>query len=447
MTKIKGTIHFKKFSEAKQDFTFSSGINIVYGESGVGKTYLLDVAQSIDPPQQTNFEIDYQAGDLEYYRVFQNPDQQIIASTVSKELTFSGECKQLDPQELEKKVQWGLKHLPDNISLSANPGYLSGGEKELLNLVTAIDHGPDVLLIDDGFSFLSEKNKIESVDMLRDWVQISGSIVIWTTSLIEDLKYGDSRWKLSLESFVPYDPKEKNKYLPIQIPEGSLDLGIDQLTFHYENSSNIYSNLSMHIKNVRSLGILGDNGSGKTTFAGLCFEDLKPISGHIELSVNGNTAKKIGYMDQFPEHMILLKEVGEFFEELKEKHIFDKALDQTFKNRLARFGVQWDQIQNKRGTDLPWVVLRIFLVVLLCHCRFDILILDEPTFGLGWDQKVKLRSFLRECMSQMHFIVVSHDIKFVRSICDKIIDLDQLSLENNNIGTKEKTQSKRSHNK
>ena len=109
--------------------------------------------------------------------------------------------------------------------------------------------------------------------------------------------------------------------------------------------------------------------------------------------------------------------------------------------------MQWDQINDKRGTELPWVVLRIFLVVLLCHCRFDVLILDEPTFGLGWEQKVKLRSFLRECMSQMHFIIVSHDIKFVRSICDEIIDLDRSILENNNIGTKEKTKSQRSHNK
>ena len=76
-----------------------------------------------------------------------------------------------------------------------------------------------------------------------------------------------------------------------------------------------------------------------------------------------------------------------------------------------------------------------------------ILILDEPTFGLGWEQKLKLRSFLRECMSQMHFIIVSHDIKFVRSICDEIIDLDRSILENNNIGTKEKPKSQRSHNK
>ena len=447
MTEIKGTIFFIKFSESKQKFCFSSGINIIYGESGVGKTHLLDVIQNLDSHTLTNFEVDQQYSDFEYYRIHQNPDQQIIASTVSKELTFSGECKQLDPDELEQKVEWGLKHLPDKISPSSNPGYLSGGEKELLNLVTAIDHNPDVLLIDDGFSFLSEKNKMESLDMLRDWVHRSGSIVIWATSLMEDLKYSDSSWKLSLDSLLPFEAKKSNKYSPIKIPEGRLDLSIKELTFNYENSPNIFSNFTFNIKNVRSLGILGDNGSGKTTFAGLCFNDLKPTSGHIELSVSGDIAKKIGYMDQFPEHIILLKKVNEFFEELKEKNIFDKSLDKTFKNRLTRFGVQWDQIQNKRGTELPWVVLRIFLVVLLCHCRFDVLILDEPTFGLGWEQKVKLRSFLRECMSQMHFIIVSHDIKFVRSISDEIIDLDRSILENNNIGTKEKTKSQRSHNK
>jgi len=97
MTEIKGTIFFKKFSKSKQKFCFSSAINIIYGESGVGKTHLLDVIQNIDSHTLTNFEVEQQYADLEYYRMHQNPDQQIIASTVSKELTFSGECKQLDP--------------------------------------------------------------------------------------------------------------------------------------------------------------------------------------------------------------------------------------------------------------------------------------------------------------------------------------------------------------
>ena len=93
------------------------------------------------------------------YRIFHNPDHQIIASTVSNEITFAGECKQLDPQQLKEILDRNLKYLPDHIDPMMNPGYLSGGEKELLNLVTALDFDPDILLVDDGLSFLSDENK------------------------------------------------------------------------------------------------------------------------------------------------------------------------------------------------------------------------------------------------------------------------------------------------
>ena len=69
----------------------------------------------------------------------------------------------------------------------------------------------------------------------------------------------------------------------------------------------------------------------------------------------------------------------------------------------------------------------------------QILILDEPTLGLGWDQRVILRSFLRECMTKMHFVIVSHDQIFIGSICDKIIDLDTNTIKNTQVGTEEKT--------
>ena len=446
MTRLEGSIYFRKFREDKQTFNFSKGINIIYGESGVGKTNFLEETQGAKEQSKNNFVLTYLSNELKYYRIYQNPDHQIIASTVSKELTFSGECKLLNPDELEKVFKWGMSCLPASIRSSANPGYLSGGEKELLNLVTSIDFDPDVLLIDDGFSFLSEKNKAYCVKMLQDWADNSDGIIIWVTSLKEDLQYSEQSWILALDSFKPYKQDEKNKYSSINIPGGDLSLEIDKLNFHYENSSNIYSDLSFYEENIRSLGIFGDNGTGKTTFAGLCFGDLKPVSGNVDLCIDGRSDLKIGYLDQFPEHLILMKKVSEFFSELKEKEIFDIAFEQTFKNRLTRFGVQWEQIQNKGADDIPWAVLRIFLVVLLCHCRFDILILDEPTFGLGWEQKVKLRSFLRKCMSHMHFMIVSHDRKFVRSICDKIVDLDLLTLENKIIEINEKTKSQRSHN-
>ena len=91
-----------------------------------------------------------------------------------------------------------------------NPGYLSGGEKELLNLVTALDFNPDILLVDDGLSFLSDENKAHCLAMMKDWTERSGGIIIWVTSDIEDLRYGENSLTLSLDSLSDYIP-EKNK--------------------------------------------------------------------------------------------------------------------------------------------------------------------------------------------------------------------------------------------
>jgi ATPase subunit of ABC transporter with duplicated ATPase domains len=146
-------------------------------------------------------------------------------------------------------------------------------------------------------------------------------------------------------------------------------------------------------------------------------------------------------MDQFPEHLIQLDTIDQFFTELKVNKLFDIGLENTFKNRLSRFGIQWDQVKDQKGLNLPWAMLRSILVVLLSHCRFDVLILDEPTFGLGWDQRVILRSFLRECMTNMHFMIVSHDRTFIESLCDNIVNLDTLDIEKHSIGISKKTKS------
>lgn len=441
MTDLVAKIRFKKFSEEWKKFTLSPGLHIIYGESGAGKSRLLDAIQGRKIPDHSNFEIDVNTDAINVYRIYQNPDHQIIAATVSNEITFAGECKQLDPSELGRILDHNLKFLPDHIDPMMNPGYLSGGEKELLNLVTALDFNPRVLLIDDGLSFLSKKNKLHCLSMMRAWLERSRGVIVWVTSDQEDLSLGGSPMVLSLDSLSKYQPGSECRYDEIHVPEGRMDLDIRGLTFGYEGHRDMYTDLSMKIENIRSLGLLGENGSGKTTFAGLCFGDLSPVKGEIDFSIDGDSDRRIGYLDQFPEHLILLRTAEELLQELKDNQVFDGSMDRTFKKRLNRFGIQWENIASERGVDLSWVMLRIFLVVLLCHCHFSVLILDEPTFGLGWDQRVKLRSFIRECMSHMHFMIVSHDRAFIRSICDHVIDLDELDNKHVNIGKAEKTKS------
>ena len=438
MIEVKAAIKFKKFNLNDSSYSFPTGLNIIYGESGVGKSNLLDAFLNKKLPKRCNFNIKTFVDNLNVYKIFQNPDHQIISSTVSNEITFSGECKQLPPSQLKIILDNALEYMPNDISPMMNPGFLSGGEKEILNILTAIDYSPDILLIDDGLSFLSYQNKVQCIELLKNWAIDTSGIIIWATSDYEDLKYSNFCWEIRLDGIEKIDKIVNKKYKDITIPKGRLNLEIKRMKFGYDKDRDIYSNLSIKIKDTRSLGILGDNGSGKTTFSGLCFGDLEPNEGKIVLTLGNEKDIKIGYLDQFPEHLILLKTPEELLLELTKMQVFNKDMMNTFKNRLMRFGIQWKQIFNTRGVDLSWSILRILLVVLFVHSNFDLIILDEPTFGLGFRQKEKFRLFLRECMNQIHFMIISHDKEFIKATCDNIINLDNLNIKNHKIGKEEK---------
>ena len=426
---LKFHIQFPKFGQ-NYEVNFSSGLHLIFGESGVGKSIFFqkfcDMYTEIG-----NFNLKILEKPTRTIPVFQNPENQIVSSTLDGELAFSPECIFSNPSEVTNFVD-GIKNMLNFIDDGTrHPVTLSGGEKELLNLATALSVKPGLIIIDDGLSFLNNKSKKDQVKSLDNYIKDTGSIILWLTSDISDLKFGDSAWELTLDSFTEITKsKSLPKYQRNNYPVGKLRLNLDHLTYSYDHKRTILNDLSIEILETRCFGIIGANGSGKTTIAEIFSGILPDYSGEFQLEINGESPS-IGYLNQFPEKMLGTVTLGEFLLDLKH---FGK-LNPLFVNQalgmMNDYQINWKIIENRPAIDVQWTALRLAIIILLGCSNYELIILDEPTFGLGWRQKQTLARFIKKILNKKHCIIISHDEQFIHSICDKVLELDTKSIMQN----------------
>ena len=426
---LKFHIQFPKFGQ-NYEVNFSSGLHLIFGESGVGKSIFFqkfcDMYTEIG-----NFNLKILKKPTRTIPVFQNPENQIVSSTLDGELAFSPECIFSNPSEVTNFVD-GIKNMLNFIDDGTrHPVTLSGGEKELLNLATALSVKPGLIIIDDGLSFLNNKAKKDQVKSLDNYIKDTGSIILWLTSDISDLKFGDSAWELTLDSFTEITKsKSLPKYQRNNYPVGKLRLNVDHLTYSYDHKRTILNDLSIEILETRCFGIIGANGSGKTTIAEIFSGILPDYSGEFQLEINGESPS-IGYLNQFPEKMLGTVTLGEFLLDLKHFGKLNPLFINQALSMMNDYQINWKIIENRPAIDVQWTALRLAIIILLGCSNYELIILDEPTFGLGWRQKQTLARFIKKILNKKHCIIISHDEQFIHSICDKVLELDTKSIMQN----------------
>ena len=173
----------------------------------------------------------------------------------------------------------------------------------------------------------------------------------------------------------------------------------------------ILDNFSFNFKKGERIGIIGKNGTGKSTFLNLITQALPPDSGKV---VTGETIK-IGYYTQSginpkPEQKVIdiIKEYGEYIPLAKGRTISASQLLEKF---LFDRKKQYDFVEKLSGGELK----RLYLCTVLIQ-NPNFLILDEPTNDLDIVTLNVLESFLLDYPGCL--IVVSHDRYFM----DKIVD-------------------------
>ncbi|HIB27070.1 MAG TPA: ATP-binding cassette domain-containing protein [Candidatus Marinimicrobia bacterium] len=419
---ISFNLNFQKF-ENSMHISFPPGLHVIYGESGSGKSQFIYSLSGLKDEQESNFTFTNIVIPESCQIVFQNPENQILSNTLESELAFASECQSIHPQELQEKLALLKSDLPFVNNWNRHPETLSGGQMEMLNLVTAFSTNPRLVFIDDGLSFLNDDSKENWVDWIRNKIS-RGKIVLWFTSDPTDLAFGDTKWELSLSSFQSLDMiPDLNRY-SYQHPKGDLAIKFNNLLFSYSKSDYpVIDNWNCNISQARSIGLIGKNGKGKTTLSKLITGLILPEKGEIQIHLK-KKVPRIAVLDQFPERMLGANTLESLVSNLVVNQKMNSHLVNKCINRLYKYQINWEIIKDQSALDIPWSSLRLALIIILAHCEYDVLILDEPTFGLGWKQKMNLSRFFQEILINKYLILISHDKVFVSDHCDYIYDID-----------------------
>ena len=426
---LKFTLVFLKFSDDPITATFNPGLNIIYGESGVGKSDLVRQLINLPVYSENNYTLISKGVPVPYQVIFQNPDNQIICSTITRELAFSIECNDDDQHNIIECYEQAKALLPATINLDRHPATLSGGEKEILNIVTTISVHPQTLLIDDGLSFLSNRYKTQIINELHNLIKEYGTTVLWFTSEIEDCRFSDQIWELSLSELKQVNSLRTMAYPSRPIQPGKMSLVISDLDFNYDKDRSLFRNFNYKVESCRSFGIEGSNGSGKTTLAKLILGISAVSKGKILLRfADEKDDPSLGFLDQFPERMLGSGTLDIFAAELIKHGILTESRFRQCQRRMTDYQIFWDFLGSKSFHTISWSTLRFTLVFLLTHCQYDILILDEPTFGLGREQRLRMIKYLFDYLYHNHLILISHDHELINCLCDHSINLNSLSV-------------------
>ncbi len=118
--------------------------------------------------------------------VFQNPDNQIVATTVEEEIAFGPENLQLSSDEIRQRVNESLKLVDLESYRLYPPHLLSGGQKQLLAIASVLAMKPDCIIFDEPTSLLDPVNRRMVIKKIQELDKI-GITIIYITHRMDEV--------------------------------------------------------------------------------------------------------------------------------------------------------------------------------------------------------------------------------------------------------------------
>ena len=173
---------------------------VILGHNGSGKSTLAKLLNGLNKPTSGDVVVDgintkEEENEIEIKRrvgmVFQNPDNQLIASIVEEDVAFGPENLGLSPEEIRERVDDALKSVGMYEFRKSTPHRLSGGQKQRIAIAGIIAMTPSCLVLDEPTAMLDPKGRAEIINTLIHLNKEKNITVILITHYMEEAEKAD----------------------------------------------------------------------------------------------------------------------------------------------------------------------------------------------------------------------------------------------------------------
>ena len=123
--------------------------------------------------------------------VFQNPDNQIVATVVQEDVAFGLENLGIPQPEMIPRIQEALAAVRMTDFAESAPHMLSGGQKQRVAIAGVLAMAPDVMILDEATAMLDPSGRKEVLQTVRKLNRERGITVVWITHFMEEAALAD----------------------------------------------------------------------------------------------------------------------------------------------------------------------------------------------------------------------------------------------------------------
>ena len=471
----------------KVSFTIEKGkVTAIVGPSGCGKSTLVQIFSKVIPKLIGNGELqgtfDVPEGTFVSV-VSQSPENQLFGYGVEDAIAFGMENLGLPQEEIMERMEYVLDLLNLQYLRNRSVANLSGGQRQAVCIASVLAMEPDILIMDEPVSSLDPNGK-KMVQSILGQLSINGNTtvlvdnnLVWSAGIVDhviglldgevvfdgsrDDFFRDFELQERLGVIIPQEVeiyRELSRHFPgldlfYTVEEGrkqieklicskeftNTEVSEEEkepiITVHnlgktFSDGFHALIDVNANVAKGKVVAILGQNGSGKTTFVKHLNGLYKPTEGDVRYrgeSIIHKTVAKISkniiLVFQHPEHML--------FEETVEREL-------TFCARMQQVDFSEEQItevlkayhlEEERETfplNLSMGKKHMLTILSVLFSSADVIVLDEPTLGMDGFLIKELADMIKRLAGEgKTVIMISHEIPLVFKTVDEAIILNQ----------------------